>query len=97
MKKAEFTNEVAELLEGTEFELKKKDLTVVIDTVFDAIYNALLNGEEVTLGALGKLTTVERAARKGRNPSDGTEIEIPATVVPKYKPSKTIKNDLKQN
>ncbi len=38
-------------------------------------------GGEVTIPGLVKLTTRERAARKGRNPRTGEEIDIPVKTV----------------
>lgn len=49
-------------------------------------------GEVVLPGCLGKLHITESAARTGRNPATGAEIEIPSKKVPKYKPGKGIKD-----
>ncbi|MEM9029264.1 MAG: HU family DNA-binding protein, partial [Pseudomonadota bacterium] len=36
----------------------------------------------------------KREAREGRNPSSGEKINIPASNVPKFSPSKTLKDAL---
>ncbi|MFF3509813.1 HU family DNA-binding protein, partial [Bacillus velezensis] len=37
----------------------------------------------------------ERAARKGRNPKSGEEIDIPATKAPAFKAAKALKDAVK--
>jgi DNA-binding protein HU-beta len=83
-----------ELLTSTvasKLELTQKDGKVVTDTVLETIFEGLVEHGKVTLGVLGNLEVVERAARKGRNPQTGEEIEIAAKKAPKFKPSKSLK------
>lgn len=80
---------------GDKLELSNKDGKVVVDTVFDSVLELLVNHDEVSLGSLGKLAKVERAARKGRNPQTGEEIEIASKVAPKFKPGKALKDAVK--
>lgn len=95
MKKAEFNKGVQEVLEGLEIKLNQTKAGEVSDAIFGLVYDLVVEGEEVPVGALGKLTSVERAARKGRNPQTGEEIEIAASSAPKFKPSKALKDVLK--
>ena len=90
MNKKELINVVAETAG-----LSKKDVTVVIDTTFDKIAEALKNGESVNIAGHGKYEVRERAARKGRNPQTGDEIEIPASKVPALKPAKLLRDAVK--
>ena len=57
--------------------------------------DALANGEKVQLIGFGNFEVRERAARKGRNPQTGEEIEIPASKVPAFKPGKALKDAVK--
>ena len=43
----------------------------------------------------GTFEVRHRAARKGRNPQTGDEIEIPASEVPAFKPGKALKEAVK--
>jgi DNA-binding protein HU-beta len=86
MTKTDLIAKVAEVTEMT-----KKDSAKVVDAVLDAIAEALKNGEKVQLLGFGTFMVRERAARKGRNPQTGEEIDIPATKVPAFKPSKQLK------
>ncbi|WP_303984366.1 HU family DNA-binding protein, partial [Niallia circulans] len=70
MNKTELINAVAEASE-----LSKKDATKAVDAVFDTILNALKDGDKVQLIGFGNFEVRERAARKGRNPQTGEEIE----------------------
>ncbi len=86
MNKTELVNAVAESAE-----LSKKDATKAVDAVFDAIQEALSNGDKVQLIGFGNFEVRERSARKGRNPQTGEEIEIAASKVPAFKPGKQLK------
>ncbi|MDR4890299.1 HU family DNA-binding protein [Bacillus sp. HNG] len=87
MNKTELISAVAESAE-----LSKKDATKAVDAVFEAVQNALSNGDKVQLIGFGNFEVRERAARKGRNPQTGEEIEIAASKVPAFKPGKALKD-----
>ncbi|MBM7094662.1 MULTISPECIES: HU family DNA-binding protein [Alteribacter] len=90
MNKTELINAVSE-----KTELSKKDATNAVDAVFDVITGSLQNAEKVQLIGFGNFEVRERAARKGRNPQTGEEIEIPASNVPAFKPGKALKDAVK--
>lgn len=48
-------------------------------------------GEEVILPGLGKLKSVHKAARTGRNPSNGAAVQIAAKTVTKFVAGKALK------
>jgi DNA-binding protein HU-beta len=90
MNKTELINEVVAATE-----ISKKDATKVVDAVFDTILEALKSGDKVQLIGFGNFEVRERAARKGRNPQTGEEIEIAASKVPAFKPGKQLKDAVK--
>jgi len=90
MNKTELINAVAEATD-----LSKKDATKAVEAVFDTIMGALKKGEKVQLIGFGNFEVRERAARKGRNPQTGEEIEIAASKVPAFKPGKALKEAVK--
>ncbi|MCL4496920.1 MAG: HU family DNA-binding protein, partial [Deltaproteobacteria bacterium] len=57
----------------------------------DAIINALKKGDAVRLVGFGTFEVAKRAARKGRNPQTGKEIQIKASKSPKFKAGKSFK------
>ena len=73
-------------------ELKKKDVDAVVDATFDAIVEALNNGDKVQLIGFGTFDVKEAAAREGRNPKTGEAITIPASKRPGFAPSKALKD-----
>lgn len=59
---------------------------------FEAIVTAELSkGGEVALVGFGTFKVTDRAARTGRNPQTGAEIQIAASKVPTFKAGKALK------
>jgi len=81
---------VAAVADSTE--LSKADATKAVDSVFDAITEALKSGTEVRLVGFGTFAVTERAESEGRNPRTGEKIKIPASRLPKFKPGKGLKD-----
>jgi len=71
--------------------MTKKDAERVINAAIDAVTAALAKGEKVQLSGFGTFEIKQREARIGRNPHTMQSIEIPATSVPTFKASKTLK------
>lgn len=90
MNKTELVKAVAETAE-----LSVKDASNAVNALFDTIEEALSNGEKVQILGFGNFEVRDRAARKGRNPQTGLEIEIAATRVPAFKPGKALKEAVK--
>ena len=72
--------------------LSKKDTERVVNAAIDSITNALCKGEKVQISGFGTFEVKDREARIGRNPHTKEAIEIPATKVPGFKASKTLKD-----
>ena len=78
-----------------ELDIKKKDATVAVETVFNVITKALAEGNKVDISGFGKFEVSERAERNGINPSTKETITIAATKTPKFKASKALKEAVK--
>ncbi len=72
--------------------LTKKDTERALNAAIDAITAALAAGDKVQLSGFGIFEVRAREARVGRNPHTKQTIEIPATRVPAFKASKTLKD-----
>jgi len=72
--------------------LTKKDTERVVNAALDTITAALCKGEKVQISGFGTFEVKDREARVGRNPHTKEAIEIPATKVPGFKASKTLKD-----
>ena len=73
-------------------QLTKADAARALDGFTNAVTNALKAGDSVALVGFGTFSVKERAARKGRNPKTGQEIEIAASKVPDFKAGKGLKD-----
>ncbi|GKU84006.1 HU family DNA-binding protein [Niallia sp. NCCP-28] len=90
MNKTELINAVA-----TQTELTKKDVTKALDSLLEAISTTLAKEEKIQLIGFGTFEVRQRAARTGRNPQTGEEIQIAASKVPAFKPGKELKEAVK--
>lgn len=76
-------------------EMSKKDVAIVLDGLTEEIMNEVAKRNKVQLIGFGTFEAHHRNARKGRNPQNGEEIEIPATEVPVFKAGKAFKESVK--
>lgn len=67
----------------------------VLNVVLASITEALANGETVTLTGFGSFKVANRAARIGRNPRTGQEIQIPVSKAATFSAGKALKDALK--
>ena len=72
-------------------ELTKAQVEIVFKSTFDAIAELLAKQDKVIIPQFGGFAVKKRAARKGRNPSTGKEINIPETIVASFKASSALK------
>jgi len=76
--------------------LSKKDATGAVEAVLDCTSEALAAGDKVQLLGFGTFEVRERAARTGRNPQTGEDIQIAPRKVPVFKPGKLLKDAVQQ-
>ena len=84
------TELIAKVAETAGF--SKKDAEKAINATVDAITAALVAGDKVQMIGFGTFEVKERAARVGRNPRTGKEIQIPASKNPAFKAGKALKD-----
>lgn len=63
-----------------------------LDAMIGCLRDALVAGDTITFTGFGSFKVNTRAARKGRNPRTGEEIDIPASKVIKFTPGKPLKD-----
>ncbi|MEX5365668.1 HU family DNA-binding protein [Acinetobacter haemolyticus] len=71
--------------------LNQTQATNALDAVIAGITDTLASGGDVTLVGFGTFKVTDRAARTGRNPKTGEEIQIAASKVPTFKAGKGLK------
>jgi DNA-binding protein HU-beta len=69
--------------------MEKERVQTVLDELAQLAYREARTG--FTVPGIGKLVVVDSAARKGRNPLTGEEIQIPARQAVKFRVSKACK------
>lgn len=74
--------------------MSKKQVADFWDLVVNTAYSETKGNGEVTLPGLGKLQKKDRAARVGRNPATGAQIQIPAKTVVKFRVAKQAKDSI---
>jgi DNA-binding protein HU-beta len=72
--------------------LTKKDAERVVSATFETVTESLKKGDKVSVSGFGIFEVKTREARIGRNPRTKEEIKIPATKLPAFKASKTLKD-----
>lgn len=70
--------------------LSKSRAKEAVESVIAGIADGVQQDDKVALVGFGSFNASLRKERKGRNPSTGEEITIPAKRVVKFKPSKVL-------
>jgi DNA-binding protein HU-beta len=66
-----------------------------VEAVFDSIAKTMGRGEDVAITGFGTFRVAKSAARQGRNPKTGEAIAIAASVKPKFRAGKMLKEAVK--
>ncbi len=86
------TELIAKLAETTE--LKKVEAERALAAFIDIVTTELVNGEKVQITGFGSFEVRDRAARVGRNPQTGEEIQIAASKAPAFKAGASLKAEV---
>ena len=82
------------MVEKSQFSEEKNEKA--LDAIIEVIKEERATGGKVKLLGFGTFEVSERAARKGRNPQTGVEIELPASRSPKFRAGKELKAALRK-
>ena len=86
MNKKDLINHIAE-----HADVNKVQASAALNAIVEGITSTLADGDDVTLVGFGTFKITHRAARKGRNPKTGEEIQIAASKSPTFKAGKELK------
>ena len=78
MTKSKLIEEVSRQRPG----MSKRDVEIVVDTIFDAMRAALVRHDRIEIRGFGSFIAKPRRAREGRNPRPGKKVSVPKTWVP---------------
>ena len=73
-------------------DISKASASRALDSALEAVTGTLKDGDQVSLVGFGTFSVKHRAARTGRNPQTGKEIQIAAANVPSFKAGKALKD-----
>ena len=90
MTKSVLIEKVSEKVEG----LTRNQTEIVVETVFESIKKALMNGEKIEIRGFGNFRLKNRKPRKARNPKTGESVEVPGKKVLYFKVGKALKEAL---
>ena len=72
-------------------ELPQAKASDAVNTVFDAMRDALTQGERIELRGFGVFIVKNRKRGIGRNPKTGVEVAIPPGKTIRFKPGKALR------
>jgi integration host factor beta subunit len=83
-----------DLIKKLQEELKTyslKDVTYVVNIIFDSMVEAIKRGERIELRGFGSFEVRERKPRMGRNPKSGAQVKLQERKVPFFKTGKELR------
>ncbi|MFA0555797.1 HU family DNA-binding protein [Vibrio sp. 10N.222.55.A1] len=86
MKKSQLVEHIA-----TSADISKDQAGTALNALVEGISTSLANGDDVSILGFGSFKVNSRAARTGRNPRTGEEIQIAASKTPAFKAGKALK------
>ncbi len=87
MIKADIVNRVAKAAR-----VSRVKAAIAVDTVLDALKEALCDGKRIELRGFGVFQVRDRKRGVGRNPKTGVEVEIPPGKTVRFKPGKALRD-----
>src|SRR5881392_3437668 len=82
---------------ATQTGISRQHTGIIVDQLLDAVCRALSEGRHLEIRGFGTFKVRERRARRARNPRSGTEVLVPAKLVPVFKPSKELRGQIAGN
>ena len=80
---------------ASEANLTKADAKKALDAFINTTSDSLKKGDRLSLVGFGSFSISNRAARTGRNPKTGAEMQIPAKKVVKFKAGSELAESVK--
>ncbi len=90
MNKAQLVDQLA-----SRTRLTKSQSENVLDAALEIIQKTVSKGEEVKLVGFGTFSRLARKSRTGRNPKTGQTVAIPGGKIPRFRPGKDFKDQVK--
>lgn len=72
----------------------RKDTAIIVDSFLETVKDSLIKGNHIELRGFGTFNLKTRKPRNGRNPKTGETVPVPERVVPTFKYTKAIKDEV---
>ena len=72
--------------------LTRRQVEVVVNTIFDSMRNALTRGDKIEIRGFGSFKLRARRMKEGRNPKTGEAVLVPPKKVPFFKVGKELRH-----
>ena len=72
-------------------QLPARDIDFAVNTILDAMVDALAEGKRIEVRGFGSFSLSQRAPRVGRNPKSGERVMVPGKKVPHFKAGKELR------
>ena len=76
---------------ASETNMSKRQVEMLLSKMTDIVSRTIKSGEKVSITGFGTFDLGKRAARRGVNPQDGSEIQIPEMPMPRFRAGKRLK------
>jgi integration host factor subunit beta len=77
--------------------LVARDADEAVNTMLDAMTDALAGGQRIEIRGFGSFALNYRPPRIGRNPKSGDRVQVPAKYVPHFKAGKELRERVDGN
>jgi integration host factor subunit beta len=77
--------------------LTKGDTEFAVNTILDAMADALVAGHRIEIRGFGSFSVTRRPPRIGRNPRNGESVAIPEKRVVHFKPGKALRESAEKS
>jgi integration host factor subunit beta len=71
--------------------VSKKDVEIIVDTIFNCMTDALTRDERIEIRGFGSFVSKIRDSREGRNPKTGDKVYVPKKRTPFFTVGKELK------
>ncbi|MBW2409670.1 MAG: integration host factor subunit beta [Deltaproteobacteria bacterium] len=78
-------------------ELSRSQAEKVVDIFFDAIADAMSQGDRAEIRGFGSFSVNSYESYTGRNPKTGARIEVPSKKLPFFRVGKELKENVDKN
>src|SRR3989338_11256576 len=84
-------SDLVSMMEAKLKNLSRREVEMIIDTIFDQMTQALVTGDRIEIRGFGTFEVRVREPRQGRNPKTGAKVYVNTRKVPFFKVGKELR------